>query len=218
MNVRRYAAPTIGIALMLYFSGCARGGPTKFETVGKAPSEMDRAIFRLHVSPNARHVAWLSKSGPAYTVTLDGVPGKTYNMLSANESFSHDGEHFVYVAGTKRQQFLVVDQKETPYDGRIENPIFSPDSSQVAYAVKTDRTGRGNSYTLFIAGPAATKVIPATDSQFAFSPDGKHFAYCGGADFQHEMLIVDGVDHPIDGRIKSIVFGPDGKRVACVLG
>ena len=91
------------------------------------------------VSPDNRRIAYKESVGTSgRCVVVNGVPGKLYDrkyftLISC--VFSPDSKHLAYPTGTKdNKNFVVLDGVEGPggYTG-IGYPVFSPDSSQLAY-------------------------------------------------------------------------------------
>jgi WD40 repeat protein len=189
------------------------GNSSNVEPVCKIPNQ--QANQQLVFSPDAQHIAWISRSLQRCIVNVDGVADNTYDYIHSGIVFSPDSRHHAYGAERSGKQFLVVDNKETVCDRRPENITFSPDSTEIAYAVKTNLTGNGTAWTVFIDGATGRKIFLAMWNEFAFSPDGKHFAYCAGTDWNHQTLIVDGITQKIPLRVvKSLELSHDGKHIA----
>ena len=163
--------------------------------------------------------------GPWFMV-LNGTRKEPFDIISA-PVFSPDSKHLAYLAGRGRaittsgvdgtgqisqalvhaDKWLIVldDIKQPEYDW-VGEPVFNPDSSKVAYAVRS-----GNGY--FIFNGEKKESCPGQADELQFTPDGKTLAYIVERD--EKMFVVAGSKKGKTFRwANSLTFSRDGKRLA----
>jgi hypothetical protein len=187
-------------------------------TVGDPVESVGRIVF----SPDGKRLAtavrreFRSPTDQTWVVTVDGVAGKTYAMVSANTlAFSADSKHVAFVAQQGGKWVAVLDDTAgAPYD-TIQPPMFSvaPDGSRLAYAGV-----RGGKWYRVVGskedGPY-DGIAPGTP---VFGPDGAHtatFVMRGGG----RLLFDDIESDPYQGGLGVPVFdGPNAVRILIVRG
>jgi hypothetical protein len=210
-----------GLLVMCAGTACGEDGGTAFEVVGKAPPVKRNSTYRLQVSSNAKHVAWLNKlpgRPAAVSVSLDCVEGPALDWMAAGESFSPDGERFVYIGYQNDRCLLVVDGVAKQVAKGTEDPRFGADSKGLAYVTWEDVPGNDKQRVIVVEGAGGMRKIAGVSSgAFALSPDGKHVAYSMG-DYKQVTLMVDGEARKsyemFRGGISAIRFSPNSKRVS----
>ena len=166
-----------------------------------------------------RHAYLTSKAGKLVAV-IDGVvqPGVDGDMQPWRQPpvFSADGSSVGYVAASrmrKKMRVVINGKPGESFDGvDLESLRFSPDGRRVSYGAND--LSKGDHWFCVIDGQRG-KRFDGLGVSYAFSPDGKRFAYTGDRGPQW-FLAVDGEPEvPIEGiGDNSIRFSPDSRRVA----
>lgn len=160
----------------------------------------------IYFSPDSQHTAYMARRGTDYCVVRDGKEGKTYKQISASQTtaspFSPDSKHLVYYV---ENQDMVVDGVE--FDRNISGPVFSPDGAHTAFV---DRTVFDKQFVMkdLQVEPAYKQVTTPV-----FSPDSSRMAYYAKKD-KDWVLVVDGVESPVERSFQTPVFSPDSRRIA----
>jgi len=176
-------------------------GPA-FERVGE---------IRLAVGDAGVSLAYRAQRGETPLLILAGARNaEITDALPAGEfGFSPDGAHFAYVAGTEKQQRLVLDGKAGPDFDRVRLPVFSQDSQRYAYQLQ-----QGGKLDLFFEGK---RLGPLWDGvgQPLFSPDSRRFLYVVKLAGQLRVVVDGKVGPGYDGLARSgAVFSPDSQHFA----
>jgi len=90
------------------------------------------------ISPDSNRFAYIVKENNRWFVVTDGKESEHYRLV-ANLAFSPDSRNTAFVAcsGNRPGYFLVVDGTEgESYSHIYQQPVFSPDSRKIAYAVQ----------------------------------------------------------------------------------
>ncbi len=208
---------------------------------GVVGPQYDQIPARPVMSSDGTHVAYVAGKGDLtnrrWLVVVDGREGPPYDAVK-DESlvFSPDGKRVAYVASRGgqigRQWFVVVDGREGPPCDEVGAPVFSPDGERVAYAALTrDYAARkGDTWAVVVDGVRGPGY--ASTTRVVFSANGKRFGYVGGCVrwgegretggatgvLRTEAVVVDGREGPPYDAVQheSLVFSPDGQRVAYV--
>lgn len=129
--------------------------------------------------------------------------------------FSEDGKRYAFAAERDDKRFFVIDGKEGQMYSKVAGASFSfsPDGQRVGYVIEKDG-----------------KLVPVVDGQEQqaytevtrpiFSPDSKHVAFAAKLGDKRMAVFVDGKPHREFEMVmgQSIVFSPDGNRIAYVAG
>ena len=102
-------------------------------------------------------------------------------------TISPDGKYVVYVRSDRNVQSLWIRQVSTANDKVIVPPAgvgyfgvsFSPDGSEIYYAIKTNLDA-GALYRVPTLGGPPVKILEKIDGPVSFSPDGKRFVLVRG--------------------------------------
>lgn len=118
----------------------------------------------------------------------------------------------------------VVDGLPGPQYSKTGTPVFSADSKRVAYAAM--RTPLSGNYTHFVVVDGVEgkeyKWSGAPPAQPVFSLDGRHLAFIARTQpkswSERDFVVVDDTEGEERTNIANLVFSPDGKRVAYLVG
>jgi len=166
--------------------------------------------------------------------------GRTFGPYAAVGSSRHefqnpvvvspDGKRVAFRARQGDARFVVVDGKpQTAYDD-VDNPVFSPDSSRLAYAANRGGVWKesipdivGGKWFIVVDGTPGEEfdsVVLTSDLVFPnlsplFNRDGSRMAYRAGLGKKH-FVVVDGKRERDADHIHPMAFSPNGKRLAYV--
>jgi Tol biopolymer transport system component len=163
-----------------------------------------------------------------FSVGLNGKKGNEYSRILAPRDaslqgalcFSKNYTRFGYVAEGPKGKYVVIDQKESgPYDLVMDGmPLFSPDSSKVAYVM----VAKGKLYLALDEARIAVRDIQV--GSLAWSPDSGQLAYCAQEGNGWNVVVREiGGKNPLPGvRIHrafkgiskdGVIFSADSSRV-----
>jgi hypothetical protein len=161
-----------------------------------------------YFSPDGKRIAYPVKSGGKWSVILDGAEGAQYDELDFLQ-FSPDSKHFAYQAKSGGKECIVLDGVEGEWCAR----------AQVAFSSSSRATcildNPGERSCVVIDGARGKEYSSVAD--FAFSPDGRHYAYrafSGGKWF----IVLDGVEGKGYDKVDRPIFSPDSRHYACIAG
>jgi len=186
---------------------------------------LGEASQKVVICPTTQRVAIVQQKGRKERVVIDDIDGKEYDEIKGPYpyremglpelqeawgsvfEFSPDGSRFAYTARHEDQEFLVINGKEVPVDGKISQFEFSPDGTRYAYVQRVDN--RKN--YLVVDG---VKQPGNGDSYFynlTFSPDSRRFAYSTRpykARYYEdkEFVVIDGKELDVDGEKYRKIF------------
>jgi len=154
---------------------------------------------------------------PPNRVVSERLIGKFHpSGIPASLKISLDSKRVAYVvvnrgifAGNKF--FVVVDGKEEKqYDDIYSGgPIFSPDSTRVAYGARV-----GNKWFVVVDGKEQKQYDGILKDSLIFSPDSQRLAYAAGVG-NERFVVIDGKEEkPYDATAEGLIFSPDSQRVA----
>jgi Tol biopolymer transport system component len=164
-------------------------------------------------SPDGKRVALTAEKGGKKYIIVDGNTGPALeNDRGISVEFSANSAHYAYFGAVGGAERVFLDG--VPRGGAYGNTFglrLSPDGSRLACAVLDG----GRSVWIVDDKPESMEFqVGFVGSDFAFSPDGRHYAHVGGKKGK-VCFVVDGVlaGNPVD-RISQ--FGPlaDGSFVA----
>lgn len=158
------------------------------------------------------------------TTKLATIPEKYREVKRETVVFSPDGRKVAYVVGDAKQKekmFIVVGDKEGKKYDAVGNPVFSPDSQEIAYwAADIDWATQTGKAFIVIGGKEGKKYDSVIDINPVFSPDSSKVAYI--AEQEGKMFVVvgdkegkkyDSVGGDPD-SLENPVFSPDSSKVA----
>jgi hypothetical protein len=186
---------------------------TKIDPLVLAPAQ---TAYSFSVSPHGEHVATMAMSGSRQVIIYDGVTGPKFDQLIGQGGgqptvYSPDGEHWAYCARTGTEWFVMVDGKELTHSSASVNGGigttqcmlgFSSNSKHVWYT-SSESTSPITGATRFVWDGQASPLGADSDTRnYAFSPDGDHFAYLLNDVTPHSQrppqLIIDGKPAPYE--------------------
>jgi S1-C subfamily serine protease/WD40 repeat protein len=160
------------------------------------------------------HVAWVGVKVGQWSefAVIDGVPGKPYQHLLCEPSFSPDGAHYAYAASDVSHTLVVRDGRETSYDAQSGTGAVISVAGHIALVLRERNQLQGHADY----DGTAQKPYDQVDG-VKLSDDGKHVGYIammGGRRF----VVIDGEEKDVPvGVPQSLEFGPGG-RWACLGG
>ncbi len=187
---------------------------TKIDPVVMAPIEQGAAVA---VSPHGIHVATLSHSGSRAVITYDGVTGPKFDQLfmegggGANPVvFSPDGNRWAYCGQQGEEWVVIVDGNElargkpgsTGQMNALDCTLGFTSNSKHVYFTSFADAGAVTTFARFVFDGKPGPLGADTDLRnYAFSPDGNHYAYIcyePVPNSQRSRLIVDNQPVPYD--------------------
>jgi len=174
-------------------------------------------------SPDGKRVAYVKTVAGAVAPVIDGQVGRSYASIRTIQ-FSLDSAHYFYV-GTHDGDFLVYDGQEMPQEDAngISNVVLSQTGGHFAYLAKSAQAG----IRMVVDGKASKPFFGLIPNSFAFSTDGKHYAYAVHSNVMDWQFVRDGVFTNISFVISfttrtgpphidfpPLIFSPDGTRLA----
>ena len=178
--------------------------------------------------PDSLEIAYGAKKSDKWHMVLGTQEGPGYDNISPF-LFSHNGQHFAYVAqiggtgelqiidgklvvvGTeKARQCIVIDGKEGPtYDG-LEGMSFSSDGKHFAYVASKAKEG----FFVVLDGKERGPYTKIGTQGPVLSPDGSRCAYAAEAG-EDKVCVVEGKHKgKAYDDILALTFSPDGRWLA----
>jgi eukaryotic-like serine/threonine-protein kinase len=167
-----------------------------------------------------------------FTITQVTNNGKT---IAA--AISPDGKYLLSVIDDNGKQSLWLRNLPTnsdtqvvaPADAFYQTPAFSPDGNYIYIRNAVDKAHNG--YNLLrapVLGGTPQVIVRNVDTQIAFTPDGKRFAFSRGmypeaGKFEMLMANADGTNEkmfaggPVSALPSTVAWSPDGKQIASVI-
>jgi Tol biopolymer transport system component len=211
-----WASAVVGL-MVTVVSQSAAAPPDAYKVeetrLGPMPDPKLSPVF----SNDGRHVAYILQTGEKRGVVFDGQASAEYDQVAV--TFSPDGKRLAYVVSKGQKQLVVVDGKESPEYDNVRYLNFSPDSQRLAYAAKTGQQwfavvdgAAGPGYNEIFIKARSGGIKPGVGTP-CFSPDSKHVVYIAWTN-GGQIMVVDGQAGPTFVTYYSVVFSPDGQRMA----
>ncbi|MFP4446598.1 MAG: hypothetical protein ACLFPD_10185 [Desulfosudaceae bacterium] len=167
------------------------------------------------VSPDSRHLAYISRIGPHFRVWYDGVAETTYEGVTRQSPFfSPQKNRLAFIAQEDEKMFAVIDGKPQGKYAQVGTFTFAPDGSRFAYRVENEE---GEQFVIIDKKKGPDFPVGVTpEIGIIFSPDSRHVAYVGINENGSHILVRD--HKKIDGydKISDIRFSPDSKHIAAI--
>jgi eukaryotic-like serine/threonine-protein kinase len=130
---------------------------------------------------------WLRREEPMAHFWDIKLTRLTNSGNAIDATISPDGKYIVYALSDRSSQSLYIRQVSTANDTLIVPPArvgffgiaFSPDGTELYYAVKTNLDA-GALYRIPVLGGTPVKVLERIDGPISFAPDGKQFVLVRG--------------------------------------
>jgi len=182
------------------------------------------APSNLLISPDARHLFYLTATADSQTAVVDGKPQKAYSQI-AQVTISFAGFHYAYAGlGNDCLWRVVRDGKETRQAYTSVRQIrFSRDGQQLAF-VAANAAGESVQRDATVYGPYYRVTSPP-----AFSPDSEHLTFgayqrAPGAPLDESGYPVLDAYRVVDGNVVKSApttqilysYGPNGTHVLTV--
>ena len=150
----------------------------------------------LTFSPDSKRLAYVAGDGLSYS-TIGRYASAAFPNVLTPLGLAYNGELFAVVDGVEGKRYSI----------SKSNPVFSPDSKRVVYAIG-DR--------LVVMDEVGEKEYGEDiEGLLCFSPDGKRLAYQARVEKDREFVMVDEVKGTeYAGIVSEIVFSSDSKRMA----
>lgn len=201
---------------VLYFLEAAPGagaGTLRYVLDGESPrSAVAGPANRRPVdfASEGRHVGWVSVKEGRWTesAVIDGIPGKEYQRILCEPSFSPDGAHSAYASITANRSFIIRDGRETAHDGQTGDAIAA--EGHVAIVLR-------ESNQCHVEYDGQNQKPYQQIDNLRLSPDGKHVGYVASM-LGKRFLVIDGEEKDVSvGGGETLAFGPGG-HYACIGG
>jgi WD40-like Beta Propeller Repeat len=180
----------------------------------------DQTPQRIVISPDGKHIAFVSTRGSRFAVVVDGKPSGKYdeighinNAVNKEIIFSADGQHVMFVARRGEDQMVVVDGQEMIGYQLVEQFSFSPDGKQNTFVAQHDQQ---NSHQLAVVNGKDSPTAYVTITDMQFSSNSAHVAYIGTvADPSkpaNTCVVMDGKNEPPFYHVHDLQFSADGNH------
>lgn len=179
-------------------------------------------ISHLKLSPDGKHVAHDMLVDGKRRMILDGREGKPYDDVW-EPVFSPDGQHLAYVAenGAKKRLVVLDDKISESFPGYAYNPVFSADSTRVAYV---ENAFEGRKARLIVSDLAMSKqsVKEVVDEDLVTNKERTRIAAIRSSNnrqrviefsFHQPDVVTEG---PLYDSVGKLVFGSDGRSLSYV--
>ncbi|MHB1000847.1 MAG: WD40 repeat domain-containing protein [Armatimonadota bacterium] len=174
------------------------------------------------ISPDGKHLAYVTTIDDKQCVVVDGKPGALYDSIEREQFsgilFNQNGTRYAYVARQGDRYVVVADGAESESYDQIpcSDMVFSPDGSHFAY------TGYENGHAYVVRdgvkGKAYRRIIGSglygMFSGLQYSNDSEHLLYVA-QDISGKQIVV--IDDRTEGpylEVLAPVFSPDSAHVA----
>jgi hypothetical protein len=173
--------------------------------------KFDEIKNEIVFSDDGKHIAYIAEPGGFDDVAvIGGKASKVYSgfedIIPGTLALSPDGSRSAYSAKKSREQWVVLDGKDSKKYPRVGGAVFSPDSKHVAY--QASASGKLFNVVDGREGQPYDKIgMPQ------FSPDSSTVAYwaqAGGKQF----IVAGGQKQKVYDSVGTPIFAPDSKRLA----
>lgn len=167
------------------------------------------------VSPDSRHLAYVSRIGPHFRVWHDGTAETSYpGVTRQSPFFSPRDNHLAFIAQKDGHMFAVVDNKVQDKYAQVGSFTFSPDGSSFAYRAENKD---GEQFVVMDGKKGPAFPVGVTHKLgLIFSPDSNHLAYVGINKNGSHILVKDHKKQDSFNEITNIKFSPDSRHLAAV--
>jgi Tol biopolymer transport system component len=176
------------------------------------------------VSPDKKHMGYISAYGTNYVMFIDGHRGPEYGgILEQTLTFSPDSKRTAYAAIKGDKIVVLLDGKELQPHKSIEGGlVFSPDSKHFAYGA-TDTIGASGNVTPTVGHFVVVNSKPGKNYEaivkgsLVFTKDNRRLGYVAGVGGKQvvETRDVEGATEQESKAYESVfslTFSPDGQH------
>lgn len=176
-------------------------------------------ISRLTIGPDGERLAYAAYAKGKWLMVIDGLEGPAFDELE-DPVFSPDGQHFAYFGKRDNSWFMVLDKKQTEasvsgYRGR---PIFSSDSTKIAFVAKG---GDGRTPRLMVTDLSLNNLkIKEPIASVVASRDKSRLAAVAEVDGKQRVIVFNfdlsavHYEAPLFDKVYGVTFGNDGQSIA----
>jgi len=172
--------------------------------------KFDEIKREIAFSDDGKHIAYIAEPGSFDDVAvIGGKASKVYggfdDIIPGTLALSPNGSRSAYSVKKSREQFVVLDGKDSKPYPRVGGAVFSPDSKHVAYQASS----KGKLFNV-VDGREGQPYDKLGMPQF--SPDSATVAYwaeAGGKQF----IVVNGQKQKAYDSVGTPVFAPNSKRL-----
>lgn len=170
------------------------------------------AVDSFTVSPDGKHVAFITHSGDGWKLVTDQAESRTYDDLwSATITFSPNSESVACLVEDDGEFRVLVDGRteHDAYEAIVATSLlFSPDGKRLAYVAQED----GKQFVVLDDKEGEKYDLVR---EMAFGPNGKRFGYIG-VDEDEQTVVIDGQPVATHQNADALVFGPRGNHYGYV--
>lgn len=195
-----------------------KGGKWFLVVDGQAGAPADH-VTGPYFSQDSKHVMYLCRTGEKVSVVVDGRSAGEFDQVDDREGhiFSPDGKHAAYRALKGDRQLVVADGQPGPEFFNVDRPVFSPDSTRIAY--QASRSPKRPETSSDLATENLNWYKKYQDLHFPFlgnstmeSPSGR--GYYNLEKGVRQLVVVDGKAGMEYDGVAGLSFSPDSKHVA----
>ena len=103
---------------------------------------VDGPPTHLFLSRDGRSVGWLREEGAGgvakVRVVVNGKAGEPFTLVG-RPVFDMEGRLAAYAADDGSRQYVVIGETKVPVEGRLTDPVFSPDGRKIGYGARLHR-------------------------------------------------------------------------------
>ena len=162
------------------------------------------------ISPNNRHIAYITKSGNGFAVAIDGIEHGGFHSVDQALNFSPNSDRIAYIASEeeRNEKSVVIDGKQQGKYNSVSNIVFSSNSESIAYRARRQNTA------LIVENEQEGEEYDDVGVPI-FSSDSQHVAYYAKRGNKY-LVILDGQEVGRHERLgdESPIFSPDSTQIA----